>query len=272
MLRDRLAHHALEEVLVGEGRTIRQAQVSRLEEAWSGPLAAPIPRSIAPEQGVVRMSTLQLMLERKTRRILQTLHALPDDGIVPSPVLLPTPHSPVGLTSAPRNKPRQNRRGAKFGGSLTEPVPPSEKAHSGAGPSQKYRSAAPKKNDLTSTLIHALSTPPYPDCLICFSAIHPLQPTWSCSPSMPAAAATDDEGEGTTRRENASARCCWTTFHLKCIRSWASKSVKDVVEAWRARGESRTGEWRCPGCQSKRIVVPSGYWYVSSIITLADSY
>jgi transcriptional repressor NF-X1 len=22
------------------------------------------------------------------------------------------------------------------------------------------------------------------------------------------------------------------------------------------------GDWRCPGCQAKREVVPSGYWYV----------
>ncbi|KAJ7637122.1 hypothetical protein FB45DRAFT_908302 [Roridomyces roridus] len=46
---------------------------------------------------------------------------------------------------------------------------------------------------------------------------------------------------------------CWTTFHLKCIRSWAAKSVKEVADAWAARGEpQRGGEWRCPGCQARR--------------------
>ncbi|TFK47511.1 hypothetical protein OE88DRAFT_1720598 [Heliocybe sulcata] len=120
--------------------------------------------------------------------------------------------------------------------------------------SDKYSVSGPKKDDLTSTLIHNLRTPPYPDCPICFSAINPFQPTWSCSPSIPIAAA---EGED---KENENMQCCWTTFHLKCIRSWASKSVKDMAEAWRARGEDRKGEWRCPGCQAKRLTVPSGYW------------
>ncbi|EPQ53520.1 hypothetical protein GLOTRDRAFT_45377 [Gloeophyllum trabeum ATCC 11539] len=118
-------------------------------------------------------------------------------------------------------------------------------------PSEKYSVSGPKKDDLTSTLIHNLRTPPYPDCPICFSAIHPVQPTWSCSPSLPIAGA---EGE------NENMQCCWTTFHLKCIKSWASKSVKEMAEAWRARGEDRKGEWRCPGCQAKRMIVPNGYW------------
>jgi hypothetical protein len=46
------------------------------------------------------------------------------------------------------------------------------------------------------------------------------------------------------------------------ILSWADKSVKEVAEAWRARGEpDKKGDWRCPGCQAKRDAVPSGYWY-----------
>ena len=38
--------------------------------------------------------------------------------------------------------------------------------------------------------------------------------------------------------------------------------MKDVAEAWRARGEpGKKGDWRCPGCQAKREVVPTAYWY-----------
>ena len=37
---------------------------------------------------------------------------------------------------------------------------------------------------------------------------------------------------------------CWTTFQVKCIRSWASKSVKDIADAWRARGEEWNGDRR----------------------------
>ncbi|KAI0000621.1 hypothetical protein BJV74DRAFT_876894 [Russula compacta] len=79
--------------------------------------------------------------------------------------------------------------------------------------------------------------------MICFNPIRPEQPTWSCSPS----------GE-------KEAQSCWNTFHLKCIQPWAEKSVKDMEEAWRARGEEKKGEWRCPGCQSKREIVPRKYW------------
>jgi transcriptional repressor NF-X1 len=161
------------------------------------------------------------------------------------------------FTSAPegRNRgPQANRRGAKFNATLTESSVEAAPSSDSTKQFHKYKGSAPKGNDLTSTLIHALSTPPYPDCPICFAAIHPAQPTWSCSPSHNTRASDDDSNE------NVSSQCCWTTFHLKCIRSWASKSVKEITDAWRARGEERPGEWRCPGCQSKREHVPNGYW------------
>jgi transcriptional repressor NF-X1 len=107
----------------------------------------------------------------------------------------------------------------------------------------RKRGKAPAGDDLTSVLIFSLSTPPFPECMICFNPIRPEQPTWSCSP-----------------REEKEAQSCWNTFHLKCIQPWAEKNVKDIEEAWRARGEERKGEWRCPGCQSKREIVPRKYW------------
>ncbi|KAG6814580.1 hypothetical protein H0H92_000109 [Tricholoma furcatifolium] len=143
------------------------------------------------------------------------------------------------------------RRGAKFGASLTE----AGSASTANKPAKKYRapaaSAQPVADDLTSRLIHDLRTPPYPDCPICFSEIHPLQRTWSCSPSIPVVRAGDDEGQ--------EQQYCWTTFHVKCIGSWAAKNVKAVADAWTARGEpDKKGDWRCPGCQAKREIVPSG--------------
>jgi transcriptional repressor NF-X1 len=108
---------------------------------------------------------------------------------------------------------------------------------------QRKRVKGPPGDDLTSILIFSLSTPPFPECMICFNRIRPEQPTWSCSPS-----------------EEKEAQSCWNTFHLKCIQPWAGKSVKDMEEAWRARGEEKKGEWRCPGCQSKREIVPQKYW------------
>lgn len=168
------------------------------------------------------------------------------------------PGNSSGSASAPDTRDRPphegNRRGAKFNAGLTETPSKEASSSNNPKPSQRYKSSGPKGDDLTSTLIHALSTPPYPDCPICFASIHPAQPTWSCSRSLINRNA-DDAG-----KENESSQCCWTTFHLKCIRSWATKSVKELVDAWRARGEERPGEWRCPGCQSKREHVPSGYW------------
>jgi transcriptional repressor NF-X1 len=110
-----------------------------------------------------------------------------------------------------------------------------------ANPRRK-RDKAPAGDDLTSILTFSLSNPPFPECMICFNPIRPEQPTWSCSP-----------------REEKEAQSCWNTFHLKCIHPWAEKSVKDLEEAWRARGEEKIGEWRCPGCQSRREIVPRKY-------------
>lgn len=153
-----------------------------------------------------------------------------------------------------------NRRAAKFNAGLTDAS--TEETQPTASKSERsytYKGATPKAGSLTATLIHGLKTPPYSDCPICFAAIHPAQPTWSCSPSQ-SFHIPDENGHSEEGKEEASAQCCWTTFHLKCIRSWAGKSVKDIVDAWRARGEERGGEWRCPGCQTKRTHVPSGYW------------
>lgn len=162
-----------------------------------------------------------------------------------------------GSTPRDGNGPKRGgRRGARFGAGLTE--------DKGAGPSHSAEHtresyAIPKKDDLTSTLIHDLSTPPYPDCLICFSAIRPQEPTFSCSPTIPIASEDEEEKKGAVKNAPVAAQCCWTTFHLKCIKAWASKSVKDTEAAWKARGEDRPGVWRCPGCQSQRNVVPTVY-------------
>lgn len=116
------------------------------------------------------------------------------------------------LTQPKPTSQRPSRR-SKFNTALSEPTPLSgdsklnPQANLPAQVSSKPSRAKPSRSkaspadDLTSTLIHALSTPPYPDCPICFNAIRPEQPTWSCSSSDPS--------------ENL--QCCWTTFHLKCI-------------------------------------------------------
>ena len=123
-------------------------------------------------------------------------------------------------------------------------------------------STPPQEDTLTSRLTYTFKTPPYPDCPICFNSIRPTQHIWSCSPDIDAHNIAPDDQEATqdTSHTWTTSQCCYTPFHLKCIQNWASKSVRDTSEAYRARGlEGRSGEWRCPGCQRQRLEVPEAY-------------
>ena len=144
--------------------------------------------------------------------------------------------------------PRRKRRG-KFDGRLTA---------GDTGPHQEERQVDPdrgkywidyRSDDLATRLIRDLRTPPYLDCAICYNPIRPHQPSWSCSPNTPV---VPTEG-------SQQAQYCWTTLHLKCVRSWALKSISDVRQAYEARGEDRPGEWLCIGCRAKRTIEPSSY-------------
>ncbi|KAF8582785.1 hypothetical protein K439DRAFT_1350445 [Ramaria rubella] len=135
-------------------------------------------------------------------------------------------------------------RRAQFGSQLTD------QRQRPSSPSQRRRRSPPPNSDLTTRLTHALRTPPYPDCPICFNSLHPAQPTWSCSLSPQVAS------------------CCWSSFHLKCIREWARKSTKEIKDALVARGEEHEEEyWRCPGCQTKRNQVPRNYLCFCGAVT-----
>jgi transcriptional repressor NF-X1 len=147
--------------------------------------------------------------------------------------------------------PRRKRRG-KFDGKLTA---------GNAGPHQEEHHINPNRekywvdyrsDDLVTRLIRDLRTSPYLDCAICYNPIRPHQPSWSCSPNTPI---VPTEG-------SQQAQYCWTTLHLKCVRSWALKSISDVRQAYEARGEERPGEWLCIGCRAKRMIEPSSYRYM----------
>ncbi|KAE9400334.1 hypothetical protein BT96DRAFT_965353 [Gymnopus androsaceus JB14] len=162
-----------------------------------------------------------------------------------------------------RNKSRIDEKGkekvvgrigkAKFNAGLTADPKPATESTSSAKPRRRpYKNIKPQPDagDLTSNLIRELSKPPYLDCLICLSAIHPAQPTWSCSLLIPM---QDEDAEHHSQY-------CWTTFHLKCIKEWSEKSYKEVKAAWEAREEfNKDGEWRCPGCQGRRNKLIKGY-------------
>ncbi|EIW85230.1 hypothetical protein CONPUDRAFT_135045 [Coniophora puteana RWD-64-598 SS2] len=186
----------------------------------------------------------------------------------------PAPTAGDSQTDRPGTLPTQDkkphgRRAAKFKGSLTtatDDAPDASTHKKPAGKTHPPRRAA-EPDTLAGRLAHALQTPPYADCPICFNSIHPAAPTWSCAPPTLGRADQTDEKPDTDSKDD----CCWTTFHLKCIKSWASKSVKDLEAAWRARGEERPGEWRCPGCQARRMQVPSEYKCFCGQSTLTPS-
>ena len=133
---------------------------------------------------------------------------------------------------------------------------------------ERPRKPDAKSDSLTSRLTHSLSVPPYVDCPICFNVIHPDQPIWSCQPGSSSGTSLlclikNSPNSHVDSPESSDVQCCYTPFHLKCIKSWASKSVKDMREAYRVRGEDKPGEWRCPGCQRRRLHVPQSYMCVS---------
>lgn len=154
----------------------------------------------------------------------------------------------AGPSSLKQGHPRQRRQG-RFDGKLTTgDVELRQEDHRVNPNREKYR-VDYTADDLTSRLIHDLRTPPYLDCPICFNAIRPFEPTWSCSPNTPVVPTEDSQ----------QVQCCWATLHLKCVRSWASKSIADIQQAYKVRGEDKSGQWLCPGCRAKRVVEPSSY-------------
>ena len=173
------------------------------------------------------------------------------------------PAAEAGSATQPKHRRKQ------FGSRLT-----AEASHS-PNSNTTHRPAATKPVDtkdmtltarLTASFARSASAEDAPDCPICFNTIQGGQPTWSCSPNL-----EEHGGIGVN---------CWTTFHLKCIRAWATKRTKETREAFVARNVESSGEWTCPGsfrqtvrllfkysvflrfyvgCQTKRFIVPLEY-------------
>ncbi len=78
---------------------------------------------------------------------------------------------------------RGGGRRRQINAKLTETDSPGSKVNRGDRQQRSSRPIPPKEDTLTNRLIHSLRTHPYADCPICFNAIHPLQPIWSCAPS-----------------------------------------------------------------------------------------
>ncbi|KAK8847697.1 hypothetical protein IAR55_005556 [Kwoniella newhampshirensis] len=130
---------------------------------------------------------------------------------------------------------------------------------------QREKTKKDEPDDLVSKLTRGLKNRPFLECPICFNAITPSQPVWSClppdHPPEPSTSAdlTLNPITGSTASSNHYS-ACYTPFHMDCIRDWANRSLTEEQD--RARQAGREGEeiaWRCPGCQKRRADRVAGY-------------
>ena len=136
---------------------------------------------------------------------------------------------------APEFKPGQihqhrsagNRKGR--GGTNTAKAPITQVPRMRRGSSLK--STAP---DLATRIHEDIANCVY-ECAICTSEITQNSKIWSC-------------------------RTCWTVFHLTCIKKWAENEGSTHSQQRNQDGEfSQPRQWRCPGCNLPKDVLPSTY-------------
>ena len=73
------------------------------------------------------------------------------------------------------------------------------------------------------------------ECPICTNEIGPKSQVWQC-------------------------KTCWTSFHLACIRKWSTNEGSAAAQRQPPEGElPPQRQWRCPGCNLPKDVVPSSY-------------
>jgi transcriptional repressor NF-X1 len=58
----------------------------------------------------------------------------------------------------------------------------------------------PGEHDMATLLAHELKTSTY-ECMICMDVVRPAHHVWTCD-------------------------CCWAVFHLNCVQTWATRSLK----------------------------------------------
>lgn len=201
----------------------------------------------------------------------------------------------TGSGNQPQPKPRQSRRAAAFQGKLTGGADSTsdedqyyhphgladdamERAATGnIGNRKKGKGALlgaygtvghdvegemeKEADDLASKLMRGLSRRPFLECPICFSALTPSQAIWSCSPTI-YTAPKSSSSSSTLASSVADNSCCYTPFHLACIKDWSRRSLDEAREKARDRDPNQNPlpiTWRCPGCQKHREGTVGGY-------------
>lgn len=138
-----------------------------------------------------------------------------------------TPNVPEAKSEEQAKKPKRNRKPKvtqdkgspaaaritknRAQGRLTEevkdegPSQPNKKKASRRTPHHHASSSLPEGNhDMATIFAHELKTSAY-ECMICMDVVRPAHHIWTCD-------------------------CCWAMFHLNCVQTWASRSLKGNVK------------------------------------------
>lgn len=129
-------------------------------------------------------------------------------------------------------------------------LPPKQNARAASRASQVNSSAAPPATTSNHGLTKIVSRSTAPDlatrihediahntyeCAICSNEVGRRSKIWSCN-------------------------TCWTVFHIGCIKKWSKNEGSAVHRQGPESGDENIGkQWRCPGCNLPKDVLPSTY-------------
>lgn len=126
-----------------------------------------------------------------------------------------------------QHQPR-NRRGGKPG------PPPAHQPQRAAPRTRRESTLKSKAADIATRTHEDIANNLY-ECPICTSEIGSKSRVWQC-------------------------RTCWTVFHLTCIKKWSTNEGSAAAQRQSQEGEfPPPRQWRCPGCNLPKDVLPSSY-------------
>ena len=114
------------------------------------------------------------------------------------------------------------------------PGPPQIRHQQHAAPRARRESMKSKAPDIATRTHEDISNNLY-ECPICTSEIGRHSKVWSC-------------------------KTCWTVFHLSCITKWSKNEGAAMAQQTNQDGHiPLPRQWRCPGCNLPKDVLPSSY-------------
>lgn len=75
-----------------------------------------------------------------------------------------------------------------------------KKSNNNNNRSRRVTKLPPGNHDMSTVVAHELKNSTY-ECMICMDVVRPAHHVWTCD-------------------------CCWAVFHLNCVQTWATKSLK----------------------------------------------